>query len=165
MTDGLPALALVMDPADADVLRRPPRPPDGADAGPPRVARHRLHRRLLEARRHAGRVRLGAAPTATSAEARNLAFSTLVFGELFRAFAARSPTQLFWEVGVVHQPASGRRRRRVGARSRSASTRSPAAARLFHIQDLPLETRALPFLLALIPVTVLEVRKLLRRPA
>ena len=41
----------------------------------------------------------------------------------------------------------------------------PAAARLFRIQDLPLETRVLPFLLALIPVTVLELRKLLRRPA
>ena len=41
----------------------------------------------------------------------------------------------------------------------------PAAARLFRIQDLPLETRVVPFLLALIPVTVLELRKLLRRPA
>ncbi len=33
-------------------------------------------------------------------EARNLALSVLVFGELFRAFAARSTTRLFGEVGA-----------------------------------------------------------------
>ena len=32
--------------------------------------------------------------------ARALAFDTLVVSELFRAFAARSPTRLFWQVGV-----------------------------------------------------------------
>ena len=32
--------------------------------------------------------------------ARGLAFSTLVFSELFRAFAARSTNRLFWEVGA-----------------------------------------------------------------
>ena len=32
-------------------------------------------------------------------EARNLAFSVIVFSELFRSFAARSTTRLFWEVG------------------------------------------------------------------
>ena len=33
-------------------------------------------------------------------EARNLAFSVIVFSELFRSFAARSTTRLFWEVGA-----------------------------------------------------------------
>lgn len=41
-----------------------------------------------------------------------LAFSVLVFAELFRAFAARSTTRLFWEVGAftnIRLVASGRR--------------------------------------------------------
>ena len=61
----------------------------------------RLHRRHRAARGLATprRVRLGAAAR-DLAEARNLAFPILVFGELFRAFAARSTTRLFWEVGA-----------------------------------------------------------------
>jgi Ca2+-transporting ATPase len=97
-------------------------------------------------------------------QARDLAFNTLVFSELFRAFAARSPDKLFWQVGIFNNL------RLVGVVVVSALIQIgihqiPAAARLFHIQDLPLETRALPFLLALIPVSVLELRKVLRRPA
>jgi len=71
---------------------------------------------------------------------------------------------MFWQVGILNNL------RLVGVVVVSALIQIgihqiPAAARLFRIQDLPLETRALPFLLALIPVTVLELRKLLRRPA
>src|SRR6185295_16761728 len=33
VTDGLPALALVMDPPDADVMKRPPRRPDESILG------------------------------------------------------------------------------------------------------------------------------------
>ena len=32
--------------------------------------------------------------------ARNLAFTVLVFGELFRSFASRSTTRVFWQVGA-----------------------------------------------------------------
>ena len=99
------------------------------------------------------------------ARARSLAFSTLVFGELFRAFAARSPTRVFWEVGVVHQRAAAWPWSSSRRWCSSGSITSRGCELLFRIQDLPLETRVIPFLLALIPVTALEVRKLLRRPA
>jgi P-type Ca2+ transporter type 2C len=162
VTDGLPALALVMDPADADVLRRPPRPP----AEP-----------LLGRREWMGIVLTGALEAAVTlgvfvwalrqrsvAEARDLAFNTLVFSELFRAFAARSPTKMFWQMGVLNNL------RLVGVVIVSACIQIgihhiAPIAKLFQIQDLALEARAVPFLLALIPVTVLELRKLARRPA
>jgi len=162
VTDGLPALALVMDPADADTLRRPPRPPAEPLLGR-REWRGIVFTGLLEAGVTLG-VFIWGLRHSDVGEARDLAFNTLVFSELFRAFAARSPDKLFWQVGLFNNL------RLVAVVVVSAFIQIgihqiPAVARLFHIQDLPLETRALPFLLALIPVTVLELRKLVRRPA
>ena len=162
VTDGLPGLALVMDPADADTLRRPPRPP-----AEPLLGRHEWRGIIFTGLVEAG-VTLGVFIWALRRrdldEARDLAFNTLVFSELFRAFAARSPDKLFWQVGIFNNL------RLVAVVVVSALIQIgihqiPAAARLFRIQDLPLETRVMPFLLALIPVTALELRKLLRRPA
>jgi Ca2+-transporting ATPase len=98
-TDGLPALALVTDPVADDVLGRPPRHP-----GEP----------LLGRSEWGGIIAIGAIQTAVTLsvfvwaldargldEARNLAFTTLVFGELFRAFGARSTTRTFWELGLL----------------------------------------------------------------
>src|SRR5262245_49094318 len=98
VTDGLPALALVMDPPDPDVLRRPPRA----------LAEPMLGRRewtgvsatgALEAAVVLG-VYVWALRASGVQAARALAFDTLVVSELFRAFAARSPTRLFGQVGV-----------------------------------------------------------------
>ena len=96
VTDGLPGLALVSDPPDADVLARPPR-----KAQEPMLGRNEW---LM-----IGLTGLVQATVTLSAfvwalrdrnleEARNLAFTVLVFGELLRAFAARSPTRPFWRI-------------------------------------------------------------------
>lgn len=41
--------------------------------------------------------------TTDAVEARTFAFSTLVFCELFRSFAARSRRLVFWQVGALLQ--------------------------------------------------------------
>ena len=95
-------------------------------------------------------------------EARNLAFSVLVFGELFRAFAARSTTRTFWEVGVFTNL-------RllcvvlVSAFVQLGIHHIPAAQVLFEIGPLSAMDCALTLLVALGPVTVIEVTKLARR--
>ena len=89
VTDGLPALALVMDPADDDALRRPPRPPAEPMLGR-REWRGIVLTGALEAIVTLG-VFVWALRRSSLVEARDLAFNTLVFSELFRAFAARSP--------------------------------------------------------------------------
>ena len=98
VTDGLPALALVGDPVSDDLLRRPPRKPDEPMLGRPQWTTV-IVTGLLEAA-----VTLSVFAWALNSrglgEARNLAFSVIVFSELFRAFAARSTTRLFWEVGA-----------------------------------------------------------------
>jgi Ca2+-transporting ATPase len=95
-------------------------------------------------------------------EARNLAFSVLVFGELFRAFAARSTTRVFWEVGAF-----------TNVRLLVVVVFSvlmqlgihylPAAQALFQVGPLPPTDCALTLLVGLVPVSVIEVAKLVRR--
>jgi len=160
VTDGLPALALVVDPPEEDVLRRPPRNPDE-----PMLGRSEwqfiVSTGLLQAA-----VTLGVFVWALNArdlvEARNLAFSVLVFAELFRAFAARSTTRLFWEVGAFTNV------RLLGVVVVSVLMQLgihhiPAAQTLFEIGALSVGDCALTLLVALAPVTAIELSKLVRR--
>jgi Ca2+-transporting ATPase len=95
-------------------------------------------------------------------EARNLAFSVLVFGELFRAFAARSTTRVFWEVGAFTNM------RLLGVVVFSVLLQLgihhiPVAQAMFEIGPLSAADCALTLLVALGPVTVIEISKLARR--
>ena len=95
-------------------------------------------------------------------EARNLTFSVLVFGELFRAFAARSTTRVFWEVGAFTNL------RLLGVIVCSVLMQLgihhiPAAQAVFEIGPLSAADCVLTLLMALGPVTMIEVWKLNRR--
>jgi Ca2+-transporting ATPase len=160
VTDGLPALALVADPMADDLLRRPPRKPDEAMLGRPQwitviatgllqaVVTMSVYSWALDAR--------------GLSEARNLAFSVIVFSELFRSFAARSTTRLFWEVGAFTNL------RLVGIVLLSGLMQIglhhiPFAQSLLGTTPLSLADCALSVALGLIPVSVLECWKLFRR--
>ncbi len=162
VTDGLPALALVMDPPESNTLARPPRRPDAPLLGRGEWTRVALTG-LLEAT-----VTLAAfawvLPRSGVETARNVAFSVLVFGELFRAFAARSDTRVFWQTGVFGNLAL------LGVVAISVVLQLgihhiPAAQQLFGIGPVTLETCGVALLLGLIPVTVLELAKLVRAGA
>jgi Ca2+-transporting ATPase len=160
VTDGLPALALIVDPVEDDVLRRPPRHPDEPMLGRDQW-RFIVGTGLLLAAVTLG-VFVWALRARHIAEARNLAFSVLVFGELFRAFAARSTTQMFWEVGVfTNMPllavVSGSTLLQLGLHY------VPAAGSAFGIAPLSVGDRSLTLLAALVPVTAIELFKLARR--
>jgi len=160
VTDGLPALALVVDPPEDDVLQRPPRHPDEPMLGRAEW-RFIITTGLLQATATLG-VFVWALNARDLAEARNLAFSVLVFGELFRAFAARSTTKVFWEVGAFTNV------RLLGVVFFSVLMQLgihyiPAAQAVFEVGPLSAADCALTVLVALGPVTVIEVSKLLRR--
>ncbi|HEY8925680.1 MAG TPA: cation-translocating P-type ATPase [Polyangia bacterium] len=159
-TDGLPALALVMDPPEEDILRRPPRPPSEPILGRAEWL-NVAWTGVLQAAVVLG-VFVWGLRSGDVADARSLAFTTLVFGELFRSFASRSRTRLFWEVGAF----TNLRLLAVivaSALIQVALPQVPALARLFQIPALsPLEI-ATSFGLGLVPVTVLELTKLVRR--
>ena len=160
VTDGLPALALVVDPVAPDVLDRPPRRTDEPMLGRPEWRVVILTGALQTAVTLS--VYLWALDTRGLVEARNLAFTTLVFGELLRAFAARSPDRLFWEVGawtnlrllaVVL----------VSVALQLAIHHVPFAQQLFQISDISLADCMLSLTLGLVPVSAIELTKLVRR--
>jgi Ca2+-transporting ATPase len=160
VTDGLPALALVMDPVDPHAMQRPPRAP-----AEPMLGQAEWLRIGLTGLVEAG-VTLGVFVWTLEAEgparARNLAFSVLVFAELFRAFAARSPTRLFWEVGAF---TNLRLVAVVMAQVvvQLAIHQLPATQALFQIGALSAAECAASVLLGLIPVSLLELQKLVPR--
>jgi Ca2+-transporting ATPase len=160
ITDGLPALALVMDPPDTDALRRPPRAP-----AEPLLGRQEWSWIVATGALEAAVVlgvfawELRAAGVDT---ARALAFDTLVVSELFRAFAARSPTKLLGQLGVF----TNLRLVAVVVASLALQIALHQFAWLIGLFQLPgmsFADRALPLLLGLIPVSALELSKLARR--
>ena len=159
-TDGLPALALVMDPTDDAVLERPPRPP-----GHPMLGRAQWFRiawvGLLQTSVVLG-VFVWTLDSQGVEKARSLAFSTIVFVELFRAFGARDRERTFFEVGAF----TNWRLLVVVALSvglQVAIPNVPFTQKLFHVVALTAPEWALAFGLGLVPVSVIELAKLGQR--
>ena len=160
VTDGLPALALVVDPTDEDVLKRPPRRPNE-----PMLGRSQWNYIVLTGMLQAFvtlSVFVWALRSRNLAEARNLAFTVIVLAELFRAFAARSVTRTFWEVGAFTNM------RLLGVVVVSALIQIgihhiPATESLFQIGSISMRDCILSVAVGLFPVTVLELQKLIRR--
>jgi Ca2+-transporting ATPase len=160
VTDGLPALALVLDPPEPDVMQRPPRP-----AREPMLGRNEWTEVALIGLFEGG-VALGAFVWALRArglvEARSLAFATLVFGELFWSLGARSPTRLLWEVG----PFTNVRLLAVVAATvlvQIGLYHVPATASLLQVTAPSPAGWGIALGLGLVPVTVVELGKLARR--
>ncbi len=160
VTDGLPALALVVDPPATDAMKRPPRRP-----GAPMLGRHEWITVVLTGTLEATAV-LGVFVWALAArnldEARSLAFATLVISELFRSFAARSTTRVFWETGVFSNllllaVVVVSLLMQLGLHG------LPITQRIFGLFPFTFEDALIAVGVGLVPTTVLELRKLARR--
>ncbi len=159
VTDGLPALALVSDPVDADVMRAPPRRPDAPMLG--RAQWWTIVWRGALAASVALSAFVWMLRTREVAQAQDVAFCVLVFGELFRSFAARHPNKTFWQVGIF-------------SNWKLLATIGVSAALQVGIHYIPFMQRALVLSplswsdwalcvgLGLFPVTVIELSKLVR---
>jgi Ca2+-transporting ATPase len=98
-TDGLPAIALSLDPPEADIMERPPRP-KGETVFTPGVLRY-----LIGAGVWTAFVSLAVFVWAIQAgrgtvEARTLCFVTLILMQFFNAFNCRSMQRSFFQIGV-----------------------------------------------------------------
>ena len=162
ITDGLPALALATDPIDRDVLQRPPRPSQSR-----LIDRALLGRAAFTAVLTASVALFGfgweMAHSGRVADARNAAFSILTFDELLRSFSSRSASRTIWQVGLF----SNLRLFVIVAVSfllQLVIHHTPALEKIFGTEPIRLSQSFFWIGLGVIPLAVLELLKLVRRP-
>jgi Ca2+-transporting ATPase len=162
VTDAFPALTLIAEPLSPLTMKRPPRPVSEPLLGRPEWG-HILSVGLLEAgvcivmywlllRDH------------SEDHARGLLFSGLVFSQLLRSFSARCNTRTLWEAGVFTN---------LWLLAVVLVTGSlqvglhfiPFTQRLFGLSPLGLEDLSFVLPFALIPVSLLELKKVGQRLA
>jgi len=102
-TDGLPALALGLEPVEADALQRPPRDP-GEGVFARRLGWKIASRGVLIGATTLGMFVGALALGAGLPLARTLTFATLVLSQLFHSFDCRSETRSILEVGLASNP-------------------------------------------------------------
>ena len=106
VTDGLPALALGVDPYPKDVMDRPPRDPKESVLSRDVLFFIVIIAAILTVGTLGVFVlELGQHPGETGPDrilrARSVAFTTIVFFELFLVFSIRSPRETLWKIGVL----------------------------------------------------------------
>lgn len=160
VTDGLPALALAMDPIDPDVMSRQPRA-RGERLTNPRFIRAMLLTGVLTAA-VAMVVYWVVLQRGSPEVARTWAFTVLVFAELLRAFGARSETRAVWRMS----PLANRWLLLVVAISlalQGLSHHNLALGRFLKTTPLSFADAALLLAVGAIPLAGLEVVKAVRR--
>jgi Ca2+-transporting ATPase len=157
VTDSLPGLALVADPVSSDVMKKQPRPADERLLGRPEWTRIGWVGALE------GSVVLTlffiTLQSSGDDQARNLAFTTLVLSQLWRSFSARSLTKPFWEVGPVSNLWL------LGVVILTAFLQLslhfiPLMQNIFKLTPLTLSDLEIMLPLSMIPVSVIELKKL-----
>ena len=155
VTDGLPGLALAIEPADEGVMRRPPRPPEESlFAGG--LWQHAIGVGALIA----ALTLLGLAwSLSTGSESwQTLAFTTLVFAQLANVLSVRSETRSLWSLGIgSNRPLLWIVLASVGVQL--ALIYTPAGQRWFNVQPLPPQELAWALCSALVVFAVVELGK------
>jgi len=162
VTDGLPALALATDPIEPGVLNRPPRRSQDA----------LFNREFLTLTLFTGLLTAGVTLGVFAYElyidnsleqARDAAFTALVIAELLRAFGARSEQRTIWQIGLF----SNMRLFlivEVSFALQLAIHHVPMLQTLFQIEPVSLNQCVSWIGVGFIPLIVLELRKIIRRP-
>ena len=160
MTDGLPALALAMDPIEGDVMQRRPRP-RGESITTPAFIRAMLFTGVITAA-VAMAVYVVVLREESVEIARSWAFTALVFAELLRAFGARSATRAVWRMSLF-----GNRWLLAVVTASIAlqilSHHNDAFGRFLRISPMSFADAAILFVLGAIPLLVLEIVKAVQR--
>ena len=161
VTDGLPALALGMEPPERDIMRRPPRPPGERVITWRRGMLILLHGTLIAASAALGFALVYQGDDAQLGRARTVAFCTAAFVQLFFVFGCRSQRYTMPELGLFSNPYL------FGAIAVSALLQFgvvtlPFMQAVFGATDRLTWEWGLILSLALTPVTIIEVAKLVR---
>ncbi|MBD0316715.1 MAG: cation-translocating P-type ATPase, partial [Nitrospiraceae bacterium] len=162
ITDGLPALALAVDPKAPDLMSQPPRRPEDALLDRTRMLRIASEGLMLAT------IGLGAFWMSlfvwgqTTVEARTVAFTVMVLAQLVHAFNCRSDWFSLGQLGMRSNAAL------VWAVLLSLAMQLavlavPVVSAIFKVERLPLEDWELMVALGLLPLAIMEGVKWLRR--
>ena len=162
VTDGIPALALAVDPKAPDLMKRPPRRPEARLLDGGRLLAIGGEGLML------GLIALGAFSYSLYGlhqeldQARTVAFTVMVVAQLVHVFNCRSERLSLFQLGV------GTNRPLVWAFVLSvvvqvAVLTVPAVATIFKVAPLPIEDWALMGGMGLLPFLIMEAIKVLRR--
>lgn len=160
VTDGLPALALVTEPVDGDVMLRAPRPPKEAMLGRRQWIRIATFGALTSAVTLIAFVVM--LRTDDVAQARTVAFNVLVFSQMFGAVTFRSSDKVAFAIGFFRNP------RLIAVLGVTVLLQLvliawPVTIGWFHLAPFHLRTLAVSIAVSLVPATARELGKLLSR--
>jgi Ca2+-transporting ATPase len=161
VTDGLPALALGMEPPEPDIMRRSPRSADTRVISTRHAAVILVHGMLVALAGIGAFVLVGLASNATLDDVRTATFCTVAFAQLFFSIGCRSPRRTMPELGLFSNPYL------LAAIVASVllqigTVTIPGVRNVFGVDELPMWDWWLIVVLALAPVTIIEVAKLIR---
>ena len=162
LTDGLPAMCLVTDPVDPSVMERQPRPRSS------HIANHPFLRMMFLT----GFLTAGVAfatyawvlRTGTLEQAHAAAFAVLVYAELLRSFGVRSATLPIWRIPLLTNVSL--LVVVIGSFALQVfSQQNDTVGRLLKTAPVPFQLGLLYLAIGAVPLIVLELLKLLRKPA
>jgi Ca2+-transporting ATPase len=161
VTDGLPALALGMEAPEPDIMRRVPRTADK-----PLITRNHakvifLHGILIAMAGVVVFLLVGRDPNSSLDHVRTATFCTVAFAQLFFSIGCRSPRRTMPELGLFSNPylLAGIV---ISVVLQVGTVTVPGVRRVFGIDELPTWDWWLILAIALAPVTIVEVTKLIR---
>ena len=161
VTDSLPAIALGMEPIDADVMDKKPRPKEEGIFGEGLGIRIALQGMMFGVLALAG-FALGKEITGSVIGGRTLTFQVLAFSQVFQAFNMRSFRRSIFKMGIF----SNKRLSQailISVIMMCIVLFIPPIAYAFGLMLLPAWTYLLGFGLALVPLPIMESEKAIRR--
>jgi len=164
VTDGLPALALGVEPPERDLMRRAPRATKAAVISGAQGVFIVVRGMFVAAAAATAFAVAHAGDEANLAHARTVAFCVTAFSQLMYAFAFRSERRTLPELGMFSNPAlvaavAG------AALLQLAAVTLPLLRPVFQSAPLAAADWALVAVLSIAPVTVIEVTKIVRAAA
>ncbi len=161
VTDGLPALALGMEPPEPDIMRRPPRPADKRVITWRHARLILLHGLLIASAGIAAFLLMSRQSGASLDHVRTATFCTVALAQLLFSIGCRSPRRTMPELGPFSNPhllaaIAGSVLLQIG------TVTVPGLRRVFGVDEMPTWDWGLIFALALAPVTIIEMTKLIR---
>jgi len=159
VTDGLPGLAFAAEPADSDIMQRPPRPPDED------IFQHGMWQHIVWVGLFVGGITISAQAWSLSRDVsywQTVTFTVLTLSQLFHSLAVRSERESLFTIGL------GSNLPMLGAVVLTMVLQllviyTPFLNEIFHTQPLPLFDLLICFALSTLVLIAVELEKLLVR--